>query len=404
MRPLLLSLLFASAAFGQTVDPGFTVVTSPYSTPFLPLSTEAQAVAEAGAFGHAEDPLRLLDNPALLADFADGVRVSGHLLTDWLGVGDLSSSGAAVAGGVRTRLGGLPTSVGVGLAYGAFSQPRYDVYDEDGILLGTFPEGSDDVLALGVGVGIEGPVRVRVGGSVQSLRSQPLYANDPSDPISLAGDPFERATATAADLGLDVTLPLGRWLQPEPTAGGIGLVLDATVGYALRGLALSGEAPVGYAPNAERRPTAGLALRGAAVVGARSAAPLHAVEVEFLTGAEDPGADAWGDLSASNVLLGANPDENAVVHRALRATVGEALTLSRGTMEGASLVPRASWGLGVNVGGALRLAGVALDRPDLYGLGRRFDLRYTYAQYTFDPDDSPFGDTPAHGVVLRVRP
>ena len=37
-------------------------------------------------------------------------------------------------------------------------------------------------------------------------------------------------------------------------------------------------------------------------------------------------------------------------------------------------------------------------------LGGRFDLRYTYAEYTFDPDGSPFGYTPAHGVVLRVRP
>ena len=403
MRALLVSFLVASAALAQDVDPGFSVAITPYVTPFVPLSTEAQAVAEAGAFGRVDDPLRLLDNPAVLADFTDGVRVSGHLLTDWLGV-DISSSGGAVAGGVRTRLGGLPASVGVGLAYGAFSEPALVVTDAQGREIGEIPESDDEVLALGVGVGIEGPVRVRLGGSVQSLRSRQLYAGDLSQPTSFDEGSFERARATAADLGVDVTLPIGRWLRPTPTASGLGVVLDATVGYALRGLAISGEAPSGYAGDVERRPTAGASLLGAVDVGLGSPMPLRAVQAEFLTGAEDPGADTWGDLSASNVLFGSNPDENAVVHRALRATLGEALVLSRGVFEGATFVPRESWGVGLNVGGALRLAGVVLDRPDLHRLGGRFDLRYTYAEYTFEPGDSPFGDTPAHGVILRVRP
>jgi hypothetical protein len=403
MRALFVSFLVASAALAQDVDPGFSVAINPYVTPFVPLSTEAQAVAEAGAFGRVEDPLRLLDNPAVLADFADGVRVSGHLLTDWFGA-DIASSGGAVAGGVQTRLGRFPASVGVGLAYGTFSEPAFVLTDEQGRELSEIPESDDEVLALGVGVGIEGPVRVRLGGSLQALRSRQLYANGLSLPITLDDDPFERARATAADVGLDVTLPIGTWLRPAPVASGLGFVLDATVGYALRGIAISGEAPSGYAGNVERRPAAGASLLGAVEIGVGSVVPLRAVEAEFLTGAEDPGADAWGDLSASNVLLGSNPDENAVVHRAVRLTLGEALVLSRGVFEGATFVPRESWGVGFNVGGALRLAGVVLDRPDLHRLGGRFDLRYTYAEYTFDPDGSPFGDTPAHGVVLRVRP
>lgn len=404
MRALLLLALVASTVSAQDFDPGFTVAISPFATPFLPLSTEAQAVAEAGAFGRAEDPLRLLDNPALLADFSDGVRVSGHLMDTWLGVDDLEASGGAIAGGLRTRMGGVPATVGVGLAVGTFSQPPVTLIDVDGTELATVPEGGERVLALGVGMGLEGPVRVRLGGAVRSLRSQPLFHIE-RDPLGVPSPSYEseRATAVAADLGLDVTAPFGRWLRLAP-APGTDVVLDVTLGYALRGIAVSGDAPPGYLAEAERQPTAGAAFRTGLDVALDTPTPLRAVEAEYLTGAEDPGADAWGNLTASHVLLGQGDTDLTVVHRAARMTFGETLTLSRGAFEGANFVARESWGLGLSTAGALRLVGRLADRPDLHALGSRFDLRYTYAEYEFDPDGSPFGTAPAHGVVLRVRP
>ncbi|WP_420455849.1 hypothetical protein [Rubrivirga sp.] len=402
MRALALSLLFAVGVFAQDVDPGFTVVVSPYLTPFVPLSAEAQAVAEAGAFGHTEDPLRMLDNPAVLAGFGDGVRVSGHLLTDWLGADDLQSAGGAVAAGWRATLAGLPATVGVGLAYGSFRQPVFDP------LADGFPTelpAADEIqhdwertVSLGVGVGVEGPVRVRAGVAGRSLRSVPLFDVFAPEPGG------ERASALVADLGLDVTAPVGRWLQPEPTAAGVRGVIDVTLGYALLGIGLTeSDAPSGYFAQPERQAMAGISLRAGVDVRQRSATPLRAVEAEFLTGAEDPGAAAFG-LSASNVLLGADPSSQAVVRRAGRLTLGETVALSAGTMEGATFVERDSWGFTISAGGALRLVGALADRPDLHALGGRFDLRYTYARYTFDPGPDPFATTPAHGLVVRVRP
>ena len=398
MRLLLLALLATSAVAAQ--DSGFTVVFPPYVTPYLPLSTDAVAVAEAGAFGRTDDPLRMLDNPAVLADFADGVTLSGHVLPEWLGLGgDYRSAGGAIAGGLRTRLGGLPTSVGVGLAYGSFTSPNYATAGVEGefVPVPPFREDRDQVVALGVGVGVEGPVRVRVGAAGRSLRSVPLLPAP-----TFIGD-AERAHALVADLGVDVTAPVGQWIQGAPSDDGVRAILDVSLGYAVRGLAISGEAPAGYLSTPGHQPSAGVALLVGAEVGARSATPLRVAEAEFLTGAEDPGAAAFG-LSAANVFLGSDPSDQALVRRAGRLTLGETLTLSRGSMAGGSLVARDGWGVAVSAGGALRLAGAVAGRPDLSRLGERLDLRYTYAAYTFEPGESPFGGTPTHGLVLRVRP
>ncbi len=403
MRARLLLLVFALSASAQDVDPGFTVLSSPYGTPFVPLSAEAQAVAEAGAFGHTEDPLRMFDNPAVLADFGDGVRVSGQLLTDWLGAEELESAGGAVATGLRTTLAGVPATVGVGLAYGAFRQPVFDPFAGG---FPTEPLAADEIrydwdraVSLGVGVGVEGPVRVRAGVAGRSLQSALLFGVFDPEPEG------RRARALVADLGLDVTAPVGRWLQPEPTAAGVQGVIDVTLGYAYLGAGLSeNDPPRGYLATPRHQATAGLSLRTGVDVRQRSATPLRAVEAEFLTGAEDPGAAAFG-LSASNVLLGADAsDSRALTRRAVRLTLGEVVAVSAGTMAGANFVERDSRGVTLSAGGALRLVGALRDRPDLHALGDRFDLRYTYARYTFDPGRDPFGPTPAHGLVLRVRP
>lgn len=206
----------------------------PYVTPYVPLSAEAQAVAEAGAFGATADPLRMLDNPAVLADFAGGLSVTGDRIPNWFDLDGFSTTAVAVAGGIRTSVAGMPASVGVGVAYGSFDQPVLPLTDATGGPLGDFDAGRDETLALGIGGAIAGPLRVRAGASLRHYSSGAFVGAREGD---------ERASALTADLGIDVTAPVGRWLMPTHD-GGFQLVTDVSAGYALRGIALSETAPV----------------------------------------------------------------------------------------------------------------------------------------------------------------
>ncbi|WP_412061408.1 hypothetical protein [Rubrivirga sp. IMCC45206] len=399
MRTLCLALV---ALLGPAAAAQQSTVHTPYVTPYLPLSAEAQAVAEAGAFGPTADPLRMLDNPAVLADFAGGVSVSGELTPRWLGFEDISTAGFAVAGGIRGTLAGRPASIGVGLAAGAFSLPPFVLTDVQGIELGVFDPGLDRTLALGVGGAVDGPVRVRAGASLRRLTS--------GAQLGTIGDD-DRARATAADLGVDVTLPLGRWLQPAPGADGTRFDVELTAGYALRGLGLADSAPTydpdlvfGIRPSAtvQRTPAAGIRLLTAVELNAGTPRAFRVVGLEVLTGAEDPGAELFG-LSAANVLLGAGDESDQVLTRqAGRLSLGETVTLSLGAMRGASFVSRESSGATLSIGGALRGVGRLRNDNALIALGTRYDLRYTYARYTFG--ENSFDASAAHGLVLRVRP
>ncbi|WP_412069287.1 hypothetical protein [Rubrivirga sp. IMCC43871] len=403
--PLLaLAVLLAPAAAAQQ-----STVFTPYVTPYLPLSAEAQAVAEACAFGPTADPLRMLDNPAVLAGFADGVTVSGELSPRWLGYDDTSSAAVSIAAGVRGTLAGRPASIGVGVAVGTFSVPPFTgvfapegpTSDAQGPGRVDFDPGLDRTVALGGGGAVEGPVHVRAGASVRRLTSGALYGTVGDD---------DRARATVADLGLDVTLPVGRWLQPAG-ARGARFDVELTAGYALRGLGLADSAPTydplsafGVTPSGavQRTPSAGIRLLTAVELDAGTPRAYRVVALEVLTGAEDPGAQFWG-LSAANVLLGAGDESDQVLTRqAVRLSLAETVTLSLGAMRGGSVVPRESSGVTLSVGGALRGIGRLADNALPARLGERFDLRYTYARYTFG--NNSFEPSPAHGVVLQVRP
>ena len=404
MRTLFL-LIACSVGASAQVATSF----SPYATPFVPFSAEAQAVGEAGAFGQTSDPLRMLDNPAVLADFAGGVSISGDRIPDWLSVGSVSTRAFAMAGGVRSSIAGMPASVGAGLTYGSFDASPYPVTEVDLLTLTVvdgeeFDPGRDETVALGLGAAVDGPVRVRAGASLRRYSSAEFHR-------ARAGS--ERAKALTADLGVDVTAPLGRWIMPTPD-GGFRLVTDLSLGYALRGIGLS-ESDLVFDPEVfgigafsgavGRSPSAGLSLLVGFDAGLGTRWAFRGASVEFLTGAEARGANVWGGISAENVLLGVGDEGDQILtRRGYRLALAEVLTLSRGSMRGANFGERASWGATVSAGGALRLAGMLGAGEALHPLGRRLDLRYAYARFTFDGEGSPFGTTVAHGLTLRLTP
>lgn len=295
----------------------------------------------------------------------------------------------------------MPASVGVGLAFGSFDQSPFPITLPDGPDLDDFDPGRDETLALGLGAALGGPVRVRAGGALRRYTSSAFFGSSVPD---------ERATALTADLGIDLTAPVGRWIMPTHD-GGFQLVGDVSAGYALRGIGLSessvefGSGVFNYGPvpgAADRTPTAGVSLLVGFDAGVGTPWVLRGASVEFLTGAEDRGAAYWG-LSAENVLLGAGADGDQILtRRGYRLALAEVVTLSSGTMGGASFSRRDSRGATLSLGGALRVAGLLTARRDLHALGRRLDLRYTYATYSFD-DDS-FETFAAHGLTLRARP
>ena len=399
MRFLSAGLLIALAPALAAQTDG--VLVSPYITPAIPLSTEAQGVAEAGAFGATADPLRMLDNPAILADFAGGVSVSGDQIPTWLGIDGISTQALAVAGGGRVLAGGVPVSLAAGLAYGAFDQPPYFRTDVQGNALGVIDPGADQTFAFGLGASVEGPVRVRAGTSVRHYVSSQY----PALPQGV-----DRVSGTALDFGLDVAAPVGDWIMPTPD-GGFKLVADLSAGYALRGVGRLSESSfiadfgsrygTSVSGRVRRTPVAGVGLLVGFDAGLGTGRALRGASFEYLTTADGPEGSNWG-LSAKNVILGVGDEfDSSIVRRGYRLTLAETLTLSAGTLRGASLIERRSRGLTLSLGGALRLAGVLGAGERVYEIGRRVDLRYSYAAYTFGEEGTLFDRTVGHGLTQR---
>ncbi len=394
MRALLLSLLACSLS---PVAAQASASEFPYLTAFLPLSAEAQAVAEAGAFGPTSDPLRMLDNPAVLADFAGGASLTGDRLPRWLGFPGYSSTALGIAGGTQTQAAGVPVSVGIGLAYASVRQPSSVATDDQGNVIGDFDPGLDQSVAFGAGGAVDGPLRIRAGASLRHYVSSAIPREQGDD---------TRARSLTADLGLDVTAPVGRWIMPSPD-GGFQLVADVTAGYALRGLELTATSvPSDFGSvsgQAGRTPSAGVHVLVGFDTALGTRLAFRGASFEFMTTSDDPGAELWG-MSARSVLLG-TADENGsdLARRGYRLTLAETLTFSGGSSRGASFVGREGQGATFSLGGALRLAGLLGAGDGVHDLGRRFDVRYTYAAYTF-PGDVPFDRTVGHGLTLRVRP
>ena len=342
---------------------------------FLPTSADAPAILRTGRFGGAHDPMRMLDNPGLLADVADGFRASGLLLPDLYRIDNIDVGAVAASGGREVQIGGQSFAVGVGVAGQVVSFDETERSDGD----------HERTVALGVGLGYEGSVRVRVGASGQYLQTVNY----------LTADGEERPRAVLADLSADVTAPVGRWIQPEPTASGNRLVLDLGVGYVLQDATLS--------DRSVRVPSPFSGVPGA-VFGAPGSASTVGVSGEIgldvrarTTPLRAVGADVFAESGEFTDAWGA------------RLSLAETLTLSGAWRDD----EQSALGVSLSVGGALRaLAALDGDRQR-YEQSGRFDLRYTFSRRynrtrIVSPsgrtlgDASPNGD--AHGLVLSYRP
>ena len=381
----LLVALSASPAAQRDVPGDERVSTSAFVTPDFPRSAEGRALVRAGVFGRAHDPVRMLDNPALLADLADGLRVSGAFAPSVFDLDNIDGGAAAVSGGRTVQVVGQSVAVAVGVAgqVAAF-QPSRTVGEPD-------PSTNREWAgALGVGAAYDGPVRVRAGVSGRYLRS----TDYPTTLPTMGGEvETDRARAVTADLGLDVTAPVGRWLRPEPSASGSRIVLDLGVGYVVRNATLYDDPiqlertlPPNSAPQEIGTPDVDAGVGLAALVGLdvrTRTTPLRAVSLEAF--AEPREFDGFGDRYG------------------LRLTLAEAVAVSGGRAGDLYGV-----GVALSVGGALRaLAALDGDRQR-YDRAGRFDLRYTSAHsgtvFGSSTDGRTFdslGDV--HGLVLTVR-
>lgn len=375
--------LLVSAAQAQPRDvPGDESAGGTFATDTaLPFSAEGQGLAGAGLFGRTEDPMRVIENPAFLGTLGRGIRLSGIQTPDLNGISSIDLRSAALTVGTERMVAGTLLTIAAGLTVG-------DLASEPVSLPGFEEETTNRVTGLAVGVGWEGPVRVRAGIGGRSLVASGTFTTGPS------GDETRtvRTSALAADLAADVTLPLGTWILPNRDAGP-WLAFDVTAGGAVRGLPLAtgysltpendSVEPLRVAP--DRSPAVGASALVGVGIGPR-ARPLLVGSLEGM---------------ADEVTY----NDDTVHLRGARLTLLETVSVSVGSLNGDSFLPRTTTGVGLSVGGLLRALGTLTDDARLYGFGERFDLRYDLADQRFEDDgDGIFGDAQTQGVTLRYRP
>ena len=379
LRSALFPLLVLALAAPSAAQQLFT--TSYALTDDVPLTADEAATAQAGSFSSATGPLAFHRNPALLA----GLGRRGHTLTGVAGSRDVGfSSLAATSYGVATGVdgvGGLPLAVGVAISRSTLDAGSQTWTDAEGNELGTFDD-RDTAWSGAVGAGWSGPVDVDLGVALHQRVSRYV--------IGIRGE-TERARGVTLDAGAVVTAPVfGRGERSGP-------ILDLSTGYVQRHVAITAALPDVWEatgrPSTVRTGTLGYGVRTGLAVRVGSG---H-VEAIVLDGRIEAEADLdrddvierrpdgsvvesefvrdalIGKMRPESVLLGDRGDR-VTGRRALRLTLFEAVSLTRGHAERAS--PWTStWGLSVDAGGAARLVGLATGDARLASIGDRLTFR-----------------------------
>ena len=295
---------------------------------------------------------------------------------------------------------GLPLRLGIGLSH-VRSDEVYAGTDGPGDV-GAFREDAT-ATTLGLGVETTGPARLAFGGALR--RSATRFENDALE---------HRDAVFSADVGVLGTVDVVRLAGIERAR--FAPVATVSAGYALRNLgspqervSLLGDRSTVIARPLDRRAALGLSweigydvrIHGDRIPAfrLRSANEADASLVRSSSGRTDDYtysyASAFSRLDLGDALRGwGRPFERSygedctvvsynVGHSSNTFEVGGVLAATFGVerldREPAPLLRSNTWGLGLDVGGALRLAGALRDDARLRDAGKRTHLRLDYA-------------------------
>lgn len=414
MKRLVLSALLASLGTGASAQ-------NPYLSGFTTLGRTAYdaplaAMGGAGAFLPDDAPVAALSHPARLSTALTrpGTR--------------FSLSGAPDAYDfvfVREQLGfEIDQSVGVLAASTVvpFSAP-FVLAVAAGTNAQSFEDGgeiTDRSVALSAATRVGGSqAYLDLGVTGRLTRASYLFPLAVSEDLSL--NPYDESSLRmGADAGLTGTFAVAR---PQAGKGGVRPSLSLSAGYAQRAIGrdfrfgdevvVAGQslgateiqqprsATVGYAVQAGlSRPVGGQPLALISVdLAVEAEADLNGRDGSDGIDAGNENAALVGSLRFRDVLLGTSSDADVQGRRGLRLTLGDALRVSVGRASTESRFPDVfeagvytSWGVGVDVAGALRTIGALQSNHSLVALGRRYDLALDVAQGGFETDQ---------GTVIR---
>ena len=249
---------------------------------------------------------------------------------------------------------------------------------------------------------------------------------------TLSPAPIDESSLRAgADVGLTATVVA---VQPPRVPAGIQPSLALSAGYVQRAMGspfrfgdavvADGEPLGGTEVQQPRSATVGYAVQAglSRVVNGQALSLLVvdlAVEAEADLNERDgfstvddgnDGAALVGPLRFQDVVFGTSGDSDVQGRRGLRLTFGDALRVSVGRASTESRFPEvfgagvyASWGVGLDVTGALRTAGVLRGDRRLAAASRRYDLSLDFARGALDTDDGTVLRYGIAGVTAGVR-
>lgn len=380
-------------------------------------SARQTAASGAASFLPTDDPHGFHFNPALLPGARDGVTGSfarvpyGYVL-------DTPTHAAALVSGRDAQVGGLPLRVGVGASY---VQQEYVslATDHEGNEVGEFLQ-SERAVSLGIGAETQGPVRLALGASTRYYRGT----------YGIEGE-RTRSGGLAASVGLLGTADLAALAGAG--GGGVIPVAEVSVGYAQRniGPSVDFEFRLGDESQAYQTPLPRQAALGwSAVLGTDVMAPggrVPAVRVSanvegvgsLVEGRgfeDDYGYDPFlGPLRLGHALTGrgrydvvdcgtdCTAYQDATGHRAATLEIADAVSFTLASRQfGSEEERRASWGIGVDVAGALRTVGAVQNDASLRALGERLGLRVDYARVLHNEEVFFLPDAPQNALTFTL--
>lgn len=366
---LLLALPLAPVAAQQTSVSAFqNLLVSPIGV----------GVGGATAFAPTESPYAVRFNPALLADAGarPGLRFSAGLAPDAFGDQDQLIGSSALSIGMGTSVAGYPLHVGLG---GGYSELNVDGVQQNGPLgIPLDPYDTEQrSYGGGLGIGWDGPIHVRIGGSsfYRESRETPRLISDRSA--------LGRDRVTTLDLGTAITYDV---LGGPDEAGEAAISLRITGGYARRNIVLQED----YFTRDDTFPSAPAPPPEAGVFGGSAAV---AFTQQF--GRRFRFRVARADVRAEMEKA----DQQDATRIGASLTLFETLVLRAGQMQRDMQEDVTSAGIGVQLDGLVRAIGAATNNPRLLSFGDRLTLRGDVARY----DLGEAGETDYAGFTLGWR-
>ncbi|MEL6443702.1 MAG: hypothetical protein AAFU38_00885 [Bacteroidota bacterium] len=376
-RALVAAALLAASTLSVSGSAAAQSVLDPVTLTFLELPT-APALNALGGTGVAEafgDPHGFLYNPAHLGSFDDEVALALYpSAVDWLGLG-LDAVSNAAAGGLSLRRLGLPATLGVGVAHTSLDFGPLPVTET----LTFAPR--DGYTALGLGLGLDLPVRVQLGTTVRFVSSEEAVGADADGNVLV-----REVRGTTLDVGARLEAPVLALLGVAQQAD-FRPSFDLALGYTQAhisteagGLPLPRMARLGYAAtfalDHRVRDDAYLRFLDATV----------SIQAEHqLTRIGADGAVSYelvlGDLNVLENVLLSQGSAITTARRGLRLAFFETFGLHYGFFDGFGYDARRTSGFEVRLAGALRVYALSTDHERLAALAERFDVRFSTATY-----------------------